>query len=288
MAKYFGQPSGVTVGQNFASRQELADAGVHPPLQAGIHGTKKDGADSIVVSGGYKDDQDDGDVIIYTGMGGNDPATKKQIADQTPDRFGNAGLITSEIEGLPVRVTRGANGPSLFAPNHGFRYDGLYAVVAHWNKVGVDGFNVILFRLEKLLDDEPSAGPQQKSDAKSYLTTTVTRRIRDSAQARAVKVLHKDECQVCGVVIEVEGARRYSEGAHIQPLGHPHDGPDLASNLLCLCPNHHAQLDYGGLIINEDLTIVERATGTPIGQLRTRPKHVIDPMCLAYRRGMYP
>jgi putative restriction endonuclease len=38
----------------------------------GIHGTAKEGADSIVVSGGYVDDRDMGDVIIYTGEGGND------------------------------------------------------------------------------------------------------------------------------------------------------------------------------------------------------------------------
>jgi putative restriction endonuclease len=32
-------------------------------------------------------------------------------------------------------------------------------------------------------------------------------------------------------------------GAHIQALGRPHDGPDDLRNLLCLCPNHHAQFD---------------------------------------------
>jgi hypothetical protein len=33
------------------------------------------GAESIVVSGGYEDDEDHGDTIIYTGHGGNDPQT---------------------------------------------------------------------------------------------------------------------------------------------------------------------------------------------------------------------
>ena len=33
----------------------------------GIGGTKAEGADSIVVNGGYEDDEDYGDEIIYTG-----------------------------------------------------------------------------------------------------------------------------------------------------------------------------------------------------------------------------
>ena len=32
---------------------------------------------------------------------------------------------------------------------------------------------------------------------------------------------------------------------HIQPLGQPHNGPDVIGNIICVCPNHHAELDYG-------------------------------------------
>lgn len=76
-------------------------AGVHRPGQAGICGGK-DGAESIVVSGGYVDDEDYGDEIIYTDHGGNDPTTKRQNADQHLTR-GNAGLARSQLEGYPVR-----------------------------------------------------------------------------------------------------------------------------------------------------------------------------------------
>lgn len=79
MAKnVFGHIAGQTVGTVYADRKRLADAGVHPPHMQGIHGTARDGADSIVVSGGYVDDEDHGDLIIYTGAGGNDPATRRQ------------------------------------------------------------------------------------------------------------------------------------------------------------------------------------------------------------------
>jgi putative restriction endonuclease len=286
--KHFGHVAGALVGQEFRNRTALANAAVHPPLMSGIHGTSKDGTDSIVVSGGYPDDEDLGDVIIYTGAGGNDPQTKRQIADQALTQPGNAGLVTSQLRGLPVRVSRGAHRGSEHAPATGFRYDGLYAVVDHSSKIGKDGFRVWLFRLEKLPDDQPSIGPAPASDAPSYATTTVTRRVRDSAQARAVKAWHDDRCQVCGVVIEIEGGRRYSEGAHIRPLGRPSDGPDHTSNLLCLCPNHHAQLDYGGLIIDHDLTIRDRHNNQVIGRLRLHPQHKLDADALDYRRSLHP
>jgi hypothetical protein len=55
---------------------------VHRRLQAGIAGTEAGGAESIVLSGGYMDDIDEGEVIIYTGQGGQDPVTRQQIADE--------------------------------------------------------------------------------------------------------------------------------------------------------------------------------------------------------------
>ena len=78
----FGHIPGYPVGSWFENRAELADAGVHRHRQAGISGSASEGADSIVLSGGYEDDQDIGDVIVYTGYGGRDPATGKQVSDQ--------------------------------------------------------------------------------------------------------------------------------------------------------------------------------------------------------------
>ena len=94
--KVFGNIPGQPVGKVHGDRGQLAASGIHPPLVQGIHGTARDGADSIVVSGGYDDDEDHGDVIIYTGAGGNDPATKRQVKDQSVEHPNNAGLITSQ------------------------------------------------------------------------------------------------------------------------------------------------------------------------------------------------
>ena len=101
----FGHISGIPVRTAFATRHQLSLAGIHRPTMAGISGTGSQGADSIVLSGGYEDDRDFGSLIIYTGHGGRDANTGKQVADQTLTK-GNLALAVSQIQGLPVRVTR--------------------------------------------------------------------------------------------------------------------------------------------------------------------------------------
>lgn len=108
--RIFGEIPGVSVGTVFANREELSHSGVHRPTQAGISGAQDEGADSIVLSGGYEDDKDYGDEIIYTGKGGQDPVSRKQVADQTLTGQ-NMALAVSCQEGLPVRVVRGAKSP---------------------------------------------------------------------------------------------------------------------------------------------------------------------------------
>ena len=39
-------------------------------MRAGIHGNATDGAYSVVLSGGYDEDEDRGDTFVYTGSGG--------------------------------------------------------------------------------------------------------------------------------------------------------------------------------------------------------------------------
>src|SRR5207247_612670 len=75
-----------------------SESGVHRPRMAGISGAGQEGADSIVISGGYEDDEDFGDVVVYTGHGGNDPASGRQIADQKLER-GNLALWKSRLDG---------------------------------------------------------------------------------------------------------------------------------------------------------------------------------------------
>ena len=142
----FGDIAGYPQGSTFADRAELAASGVHRPLVAGISGSQRDGADSIVLSGGYEDDQDLGDEIVYTGHGGRDPRTGVQASDQAL-RGGNLALAKSSLEGLPVRVVRGSHHFSPRSPENGYRYDGLYMVDDYWHDVGRFGFRIWRFRL---------------------------------------------------------------------------------------------------------------------------------------------
>jgi putative restriction endonuclease len=289
----FGHILGYPVGSQFENRAELAQAGVHRHIQAGIAGTAKEGADSIVLSGGYEDDQDFGDTIIYTGYGGRDTATGRQVSDQ-PFRSWNRALAYSSLNGLPVRVIRGEGHESPHFPTKGYRYDGLYLVDDFWQDRGKAGFLVWRYRLIRLRDqghqlDEGHERPpsiEVLSDttpvAAPRRETNVLRIVRDTKKARRIKELYDYTCQMCGT--RLEGlAGPYAEAAHIRPLGAPHDGPDAPDNILCLCPNHHVLFDKGGVGIGEDLSLV----GGAEGRLTVHPRHRINEEHLRYRREHY-
>ena len=79
--------------------------------------------------------------------------------------------------------------------------------------------------------------------------TVISQRvIRDTKITATVKVMYVNACQVCGTQLATRNGY-YSEGAHIRPLGKPHHGPDTMANVLCLCPNHHAAFDKGGIYL---------------------------------------
>jgi hypothetical protein len=88
----------------------------------------------------------------------------------------------------------------------------------------------------------------QDADDPSIRETIVRRYIRDTAATRALKQLHENKCQICGLALPM-GDGTYSEAHHIRPLGEPHLGPDIPSNILILCPNHHAQCDFGAITL---------------------------------------
>lgn len=62
---------GVAVGMFWSSRAGASNCAVHCPPVAGMHGSSGRGVHSVVVSGGYAGDEDNGDDLWYTGHGGN-------------------------------------------------------------------------------------------------------------------------------------------------------------------------------------------------------------------------
>jgi hypothetical protein len=97
----------------------------------------------------------------------------------------------------------------------------------------------------------------------SRIQTTAYRILRDTRLARHVKGLHNNRCQVCGHTIILPDGSCYAEAHHIRPLGEPHNGPDVAENILCLCPNHHTEMDYLASAI--DTNELHAAQGHSIG-----------------------
>ncbi|HTF63578.1 MAG TPA: HNH endonuclease [Edaphobacter sp.] len=98
--------------------------------------------------------------------------------------------------------------------------------------------------------------------------------LRDTTLCREIKGLYKNMCQLCGFSIALASGDMYSEAHHIVPLGAPHQGSDVAGNILVVCPNHHAMLDYCAISLD-------------ISRLTIHEKHEIFPSSLAYHNQMY-
>jgi putative restriction endonuclease len=283
----FGPIPGVQPGHEFVSRMELHGAGVHRPTQAGISARAGVGAESIVLSGGYEDDEDLGAVIIYTGKGGRSSETGQQVADQMLTGA-NLELARNQTTGLPVRVTRKVTEDR----RSFYRYAGLYRVAGCWHETGRSGYQVWRFRLELLPEDVAETRPAATGDlftqaqepaarygpAERRLTTTL-RLVRDTALTREVKRLYDYHCQVCQARL-LGAVGPYAEAAHIRPLGAPHHGPDALSNVLCLCPNHHVLFDLGAWAVAADYRLLSLN-----GQLQLHPRHWVAAEHLAYHRA---
>ncbi|CAK8539529.1 unnamed protein product [Lathyrus sativus] len=145
-----GPVPGVEVGDEFQYRVELNIIGLHRQIQGGIDYTKHNNkvlATSIVASGGYADDLDNTDVLIYTGQGGNVMSNSKEPEDQKLER-GNLALKNSSEEKNPVRVIRGSESPD--GKSKIYVYDGLYLVESSWQDMGTHGKLVYRFRLRRI------------------------------------------------------------------------------------------------------------------------------------------
>ena len=253
-----GHVPDVAVGATFANRRPLAESGIHRMHMHGIAWSTNGPAESIVQSGGYEDDEDWGDTLLYTGMGGNEGG--RQVKDQEL-RAGNLALVRSLELQTPVRVIRGANHVGPFSPREGYRYDGLYRVIDAFFERGRSGFYVWRFVLQRA--DVAIAVPPP---------TRVQRRVIE---------LYEGACQVCGYT-----ARRRSGLAavpwHVQPLHRPHGGDDALANLLCVCPTHAHELDAGVIRIAGDGLLLSSAQ-----PLRFAGGHRLDPVALRYRFERY-
>lgn len=282
-----GNVKGQKVGTYYEGRKQMHDLGLHRKTMHGIasHGS------SIVLSGGYADDEDHGDYIIYTGEGGRDSETGNQIADQQLTG-GNLALAENHRNGIPVRVFRGRHHVPDMPEPYRYRYDGLYNITRYWSERGQHGYKVWRYRLEKSDEDiAPAKAPQPKAK-KSRIAPEgeenpqrkegrVTRTVRSTEVADHVKELYDYMCQVCGITLDTP-AGPYAESCHIKPLGRPHDGPDKVGNVLCLCPNCHVLFDEGAVWLTDKLRVASSNR-----DLKLHDTHKLDTACIRYHRGMW-
>ncbi|WP_019557616.1 YDG/SRA domain-containing protein [Thiomicrorhabdus arctica] len=249
MSKVFGGIDGVKEGDIFQNKKDLKDRGVHHDMYKGIAGLQDEGAYSVVLAGEYTD-LDNGNEIIYTGEGGK-PGKDGFVTEDQMFNSGNKALAKNKNEGLPVRVSRKVDG------DH-FVYAGLYRVDDYWQNITSLGKAFWQYRLIKLEDGSKARGVEEDKgeyDRKvQRIEALVQRQVRDSRLSKQVKKIYGYKCQICGEALETK-AGLYAEGAHIKPLGFPHDGSDALNNILCLCPNHHVLFDNGGITIEDDYTI---------------------------------
>ncbi|ESQ52128.1 hypothetical protein EUTSA_v10016339mg [Eutrema salsugineum] len=174
-----GPVPGVEVGDEFQYRMELNILGIHRPTQGGIDFMKDDHeelvATSIVASGGYDDELDKSDVLIYTGQGGNVIKRGKKNNQPKDQQLvkGNLALANSKDKKNPVRVVRGNQKTALESSDvaRNYVYDGLYVVEEFWKETGSHGKLIFKFKLRRI--------PGQPELSWRVLKKTKTSRVRD-------------------------------------------------------------------------------------------------------------
>lgn len=155
MRKRVGVAPGVEIGDIFYFRFEILLVGLHGQSMGGIDTLITRGAKgeeplavSIVSSGGYDDETEDKDVLIYSGQGGNPISKDKAASDQKLEK-GNLALERSLHQANEVRVIRGMKDPANTSVKI-YVYDGLYTIKESWLEKGKSGCNVFKYKLVRL------------------------------------------------------------------------------------------------------------------------------------------
>lgn len=323
----FGELEGHPVGSTYDGRREAMYAGLHDNWVPGISGTPERGADCIALNRGYIDDEDHGDWILYTGAGGNDPATKRQVADQDISHHHNAALVYSEENGLPVRVLRGPKGEKPFAPKSGYRYDGLYKVTRHWAEAGRDGYRIWRFHLVRLTPDEarpwtppdqrPADGPvghqgPRLDIAEAHLELELSPSRADVLTPGEAPGGNAEPVRAMGVVqriVRSTAVSQYVKELHEHrcqvcrieldlPVGQYSEGAHIralgsphagpdTADNLLCLCPNHHVLFDKGGIYFDDDLTVRDHRGTELGRLATTPSHHVNVEYIRYHRGQH-
>ena len=175
-----------------------------------------------------------------------------------------------------------------FGPQSAEQRDRVYTVLAEHRKRFLESERVLV----EVSGEEGLEWVEQQESDEGIERRRVERleQHRDRKKAAVLKQHYDDTCMFCGMRLQVAEDRFYSEAAHIRGVGKPHNGPDKASNMLVLCPNHHIQFDEEILRLHKVDTlyrIESKATADPLHGKTIAPTHPIDDDCVKYHRDYF-
>ena len=129
-----------------------------------------------------------------------------------------------------------------------------YTGRSHFEKVRSRPVRYRLIEITTLITPiTPHASDIKEPEQPERIKLETYRILRDTKLAREVKEINDYKCQICNFSFTIGGNKPYSEAHHIKPLGGMHSGPDVRENIICVCPNHHAMLDYGAIELDASL-----------------------------------
>jgi hypothetical protein len=144
-----------------------------------------------------------------------------------------------------------------------------------------DNVAEILFEISGVEITPPDGNKGTGEKGTKRVDTLISRIVRNTKKSQNVKNLYSHSCQVCGIQLNTSNGP-YAEGAHVIPLGRPHNGPDEESNILCLCPNHHVLLDSLSFSVSENGELIGFD-----GNLTINSNHKISKASLVWHQKMY-
>src|SRR5690606_249567 len=122
-------------------------------------------------------------------------------------------------------------------------------------KDGIDslfGYNYFTKYQKKIIDGFFRNELKENTEETIRVKRELNLILRKQSLVDKMKKMYDNTCQICGIKINIPVNSTYSEVHHIIPLGKPHNGKDKLENLICVCPNHHIQLDYFSISIELD------------------------------------
>ncbi|KAL8540898.1 hypothetical protein ACS0TY_002228 [Phlomoides rotata] len=251
--KGFGHIPGISIGDQFNYRVELAVVGLHSQYMSGIDYIKRNGnilATSIVDSGYYDNKAKSVDVMVYSGQGGHKVWSSGE--DQKLER-GNLALANSMEKGNPVRVIKKKN---LGRDHISYMYDGLYLVKKYWTEKNGTGNLVYKFELHRRSSQErPNGGEFRKSSFKECCVMDDVSLGKESVPIRAMNGMDGERPQTFAYTMNM----RYSEWCkQMSPCRRGCDCTNGCSNSKqCLCVlKNGGEIQFnekGGILLGKEI-----------------------------------